>query len=163
MQIPYLLLDTYLASQCKLFVVILSDAYCNTKSCRREFEHAVQSGKFMIPVLIPEFDEDDGDDIPEEHENKTGWMGPVFCFFVVMRICVQFCLNSINECTRAPDLIFMTCIQVTPEFLASDNWWNHAVRVSNLQVHEANVPIQVNYDSVEALYHAQNNRTEICT
>ena len=111
MQIPYLLLDTYLASQCKLFVVILSDAYCNTKSCRREFEHAVQSGKFMIPVLIPEFDEDDGDDIPEEHENKTGWMGPVFCFFVVMRICVQFCLNSINECTRAPDLIFMTCIQ----------------------------------------------------
>ena len=45
-------------------------------SCRREFEHAVQCGKFMIPVLIPAFEEDE-DDIPGEREGETGWMGPV--------------------------------------------------------------------------------------
>jgi len=45
-----------------------------SKKCRREFEHAVQCGKYIIPVLIPEFEEDE-EDITDN--DKTGWMGPV--------------------------------------------------------------------------------------
>ena len=92
---------------CKIFVVLLSDAYCNNKSCRREFEHAVQCGKYMIPVLIRKFEEEEEEDIMPERDDETGWMGPV-----------------------------------TSEFLASGNWWNHALRVCNLQQHHNNMQIQ---------------------
>ena len=51
-------------------------------SCRREFEHAVQCGKYMIPVLIPAFKEQE-DDIPVDREGETGWMGPVTAGYIL--------------------------------------------------------------------------------
>lgn len=53
--------------ECKIFLVILSDSYCTSKACRREFQHAVQSGKYMIPVLISEHEEN-GNELPAEHQ-----------------------------------------------------------------------------------------------
>jgi len=46
-------------------VLFMSDAYCNSDNCLREFTWAVHGGKYLIPVLVP----------PPDDAPHTGWTG----------------------------------------------------------------------------------------
>lgn len=39
---------------CKVVILMISDAFCNSINCHREFSHTVRSGKYIIPVLVPD-------------------------------------------------------------------------------------------------------------
>lgn len=67
---------------CRVFIVLLSDSYALDKKCRREFEHAVKCGKFMIPVLLNTFPEDDDDISARGRAGDTGWTGPSYAEFL---------------------------------------------------------------------------------
>jgi hypothetical protein len=39
---------------CKVVILMISDAFCNSINCHREFLHMVRSGKYIIPLLVPD-------------------------------------------------------------------------------------------------------------
>ena len=49
-------------------IIFLSDAYCNSGNCVREFLHTVRHGKYVIPVLVP--------DKGPTRTGPSGWTGP---------------------------------------------------------------------------------------
>ena len=60
-------------SSCTIFVALLSDSYCRSSRCRREFEQAVARGRQIVPVLLPHIG------MPGEQasgEGSVAWTGP---------------------------------------------------------------------------------------
>jgi hypothetical protein len=56
--------------KCTVVVLFLSDAYCKSPNCVREFLHATRHCKFLIVVLVP----DRGPIYPDGP--RSGWTGP---------------------------------------------------------------------------------------
>ncbi len=57
-------------AQSNVVILFLSDAYCSSGNCIREFLHAVRHTKFLIPVLVP----DQGP--VRANGPSSGWTGP---------------------------------------------------------------------------------------
>ncbi len=57
-------------SRSTVVIIFLSDAYCQSVNCIREYLHAVRHSKFLIPVLVPNKGCVDGDG------PSSGWTGP---------------------------------------------------------------------------------------
>lgn len=56
--------------KCTIVIIFLSDAYCKSPNCIREFLHAIKHSKFLIIVLVP-------DRGPVYAEGpSSGWTGP---------------------------------------------------------------------------------------
>jgi len=51
-------------------VIFISDAYCKSGNCLREYQHAIRHSKFLIPVLVP----NKGPVYP--NGPSSGWTGP---------------------------------------------------------------------------------------
>ena len=56
--------------KCTVVVIFISDAYCKSPNCIREFLHATRHSKFLIVVLVP----DRGPIYPDGP--SSGWTGP---------------------------------------------------------------------------------------
>ena len=41
-------------AECDVVIIMLSDAYCNSPNCLREFIHTATLGKHVIPLLVPD-------------------------------------------------------------------------------------------------------------
>jgi hypothetical protein len=54
---------------CTVVVIFISDAYCKSANCKREFLHATKHGKHLITVLVP-------DNGPAYDDVSSGWTGP---------------------------------------------------------------------------------------
>lgn len=54
--------------KCTVVVVFLSDAYVNSNNCKREIEHTLSMGKYIVPVLLP-----DRGELP--NGISSGWTG----------------------------------------------------------------------------------------
>ena len=55
--------------KCTVVIIFLSDFYCGSKNCIREYLHAVRHSKFIIPVLVPKCD-------CTQPQVNHGWTGP---------------------------------------------------------------------------------------
>ncbi|EKX37649.1 hypothetical protein GUITHDRAFT_116126 [Guillardia theta CCMP2712] len=61
-------------SRCEVFVVFMSDKYVKSANCRREFARACETGRYIIPVLVPvQFQPDQ--DSASGLESESGWKG----------------------------------------------------------------------------------------
>jgi hypothetical protein len=56
--------------KCTVVVIFISDAYCKSANCKREFLHATKHGKHLITVLVP----DNGP--AYDGGPSSGWTGP---------------------------------------------------------------------------------------
>ena len=52
---------------CDIVILMISDAFCNSGNCLREFVHTVNHRKHIIPLLVP--------DHGETRTGPSGWTG----------------------------------------------------------------------------------------
>ena len=56
--------------KCTVVVIFISDAYCKSANCKREFLHATKHGKHLITVLVPDYGP------AYDGGPSSGWTGP---------------------------------------------------------------------------------------
>jgi hypothetical protein len=54
-------------AECNIVICMISDAFCNSDNCIREFIHTANHSKYMIPLLVP--------DRGETRTGPSGWTG----------------------------------------------------------------------------------------
>jgi len=54
-------------AECEIVILMISDAFCNSGNCLREFIHTCENRKYVIPVLVP--------DRGETRTGPSGWTG----------------------------------------------------------------------------------------
>ena len=54
-------------AECNIVICMISDAFCNSGNCIREFIHTANHSKYMIPLLVP--------DRGETRTGPSGWTG----------------------------------------------------------------------------------------
>lgn len=54
--------------KCTVVLIFISDAYCGSDNCVREFLHATRHSKYLVPVLVP--------DLGPTRTGPSGWTGP---------------------------------------------------------------------------------------
>ena len=53
--------------ECKIVILMISDAFCNSGNCLFEYINIVQNGKYVIPLLVP--------DCGDTRMGSSGWKG----------------------------------------------------------------------------------------